>query len=69
MEKINRANTIIRVQPDVYEELTHLVKMTRRPIGEITSEALRYALDNSHMVQVKAYDVVFGECRRKDTEK
>ena len=69
MEKINRANTIIRLQPDVYEELTHLVQMTRRPIGEITSEALRYALDNSHMVQVKAYDVVFGECRRKETEK
>ena len=69
MEKINRANTIIRVQPDVYEELTHLVQMTRRPIGEITSEALRYALDNSHMVQVKSYDVVFGECRRKETEK
>ena len=69
MEKINRTNTIIRVQPDVYEELTHLVQMTRRPIGEITSEALRYALDNSHMDQVKAYDVVFGECRRKETEK
>ena len=69
MEKINRANTIIRVQPDVYEELTHLVKMTRRPIGEITSEALRYALDNSHMVEAKVYDVYFGECRRKETEK
>lgn len=53
----------------MYEELTHLVKMTRRPIGEITSEALRYALDNSHMVQVKAYDVVFGACREKETEK
>ena len=53
----------------MYEELTHLVQMTRRPIGEITSEALRYALDNSHMVQVKAYDVVFGECRKKETEK
>ena len=65
MEKINRTNTIIRVQPDVYEELTHLVKMTRRPIGEITSEALRYALDNSHMVQVNAYDVYFGDVRGK----
>lgn len=49
----------------MYEELTHLVKMTRRPIGEITSEALRYALDNSHMVQVKAYDVYFGDVRGK----
>ena len=65
MEKINRANTIIRIQPDVYEELTHLVKMTRRPISEIATEALRYALDNSHMVQVKAYDVVFGDVRGK----
>lgn len=65
----HKSNTIIRIQPDVYEELTHLVKLTRRPISEIATEALRYALDNSHMVQVKAYDVVFGECRRKETEK
>ena len=65
----HKSNTIIRIQPDVYEELTHLVKLTRRPISEIATEALRYALDNSHMVQVKAYDVVFGECRKKETEK
>ena len=65
----HKTNTIIRIQPDVYEKLTHIQQMTRRPISEIATEALRYALDNSHMVQVKAYDVVFGECRRKETEK
>ena len=69
MEKINRANTIIRIQPEVYEELTHLVKLTRRPISEIATEALRYALNNSHMVEAKVYDVVFGACREKETEK
>lgn len=69
MEKINRANTIIRVRPDVYEELTHLVKMTRRPISEIATEALRYALDNSHMVEAKVYDVYFGDVRGKVGEK
>ena len=53
----------------MYEKLTHIQQMKRRPISEIATEALRYALDNSHMVQVKAYDVVFGECRRKETEK
>ena len=64
----HKSNTIIRIQPDVYEELEYIRKMTRRPVSEIATEALRYALDNSHMVQVKAYDVVFGECRRKETE-
>lgn len=62
----HKSNTIIRIQPDVYEELTHLVKLTRRPISEIATEALRYALDNSHMVEVQAYDVVFGECKGKE---
>lgn len=62
----HKSNTIIRIQPDVYEELTHLVKLTRWPISEIATEALRYALDNSHMVEVQAYDVVFGECKGKE---
>ena len=61
----HKTNTVIRIQPDVYEELNHLVKLTRRPISEIATEALRYALDNSHMVQVKAYDVYFGDVRGK----
>lgn len=65
----HKSNTIIRIQPDVYEELTHLVKLTRRPISEIATEALRYALDNSHMVEVQAYDVVFGECKGKVHER
>ena len=65
----HKTNTIIRIQPDVYEELEYIRKMTRRPVSEIATEALRYALDNSHMVQVKAYDVVFGACREKETEK
>ena len=59
----HKTNTIIRIQPDVYEELNHLVKLTRRPISEIATEALRYALDNSHMVEVQAYDVYFGDVR------
>lgn len=63
-----RANTIIRVAPDVYEELVHLTQMTRRPIGEIATQALRYAIDNSRMVKVKAYDVAFGECEGRKKE-
>lgn len=61
----HKSNTIIRIQPDVYEELEYIRKMTRRPVSEIATEALRYALDNSHMVEVQAYDVVFGECKGK----
>lgn len=65
----HKSNTIIRIQPDVYEELTHLVKLTRRPISEIATEALRYALNNSHMVDAKVYDVYFGDVRGKVGEK
>lgn len=64
----HKTNTIIRIQPDVYEELTHIQQMTRRPISEIATEALRYALDNSHMVEAKVYDVYFGDVRGKAGE-
>ena len=65
----HKSNTIIRIQPDVYEELTHLVKLTRRPISEIATEALRYALDNSHMVEAKVYDAYFGDGNGKERAK
>ena len=58
-------NTIIRVSPDVFEELRRLTEMTRRPIGEITSEALRFALGNTRMIEVKAYEVAFGEEKKE----
>lgn len=61
----HKTNTIIRIQPDVYEELEYIRKMTRRPVSEIATEALRYALDNSHMVEAKVYDVYFGDVRGK----
>lgn len=65
----HKSNTIIRIQPDVYEELEYIRKMTRRPVSEIATEALRYALDNSHMVEAKVYDVYFGDVRGKVGEK
>ena len=65
MARPSYPNTIIQVAPDVYDELHRLTQMTRRPIGEITTEALRYALENSRMVEVVAYDVAFGECKGK----
>lgn len=65
----HKTNTIVRVQPDVYEELAYIRKMTRRPISEIATEALRYAIEHSHLVEAQAYDVVFGACREKETEK
>lgn len=65
----HKSNTIIRIQPDVYEEIEYIRKMTRRPVSEIATEALRYALDNSHMVEAKVYDVVFGDVMGKVGEK
>lgn len=65
MDKPKNKQSIIRIDPDVYEELQRLVRMTRRPISEIATQALRFALDNSRMVEVKAYDVAFGDCDGK----
>ena len=65
----HKTNTIIRIQPDVYEELEYIRKMTRRPVSEIATEALRYALNNSHMVEAKVYDVYFGDVRGRVGEK
>lgn len=65
----HKSNTIIRIHPDVYEELEYIRKMTRRPVSEIATEALRYALNNSHMVEAKVYDVYFGDVRGKVGEK
>lgn len=60
-------NTIIRVAPEIYDELQDLCKQTHRPIGAIASEALEFALNNYTLVEVKAYDVRFGDKeRRKD---
>ena len=65
----HKSNTIIRIQPDVYEELEYIRKMTRRPVSEIATEALRYALDNSHMVEARVYDVYFGDGSGKESAK
>jgi hypothetical protein len=34
--------------------------MTNRSIGDIASDAIAFALDNSRMIEVKAYDIAFG---------
>lgn len=65
MDTSKNRQGVIRISPDVYEELQRLVQMTRRPIGEIATQALEYALSNSRMVEVKAYDVAFGDCDGK----
>lgn len=61
----HKHNTTIRIKPDMYAELDQLSKLTRTPISEIASDALRYALNNSHLVQADCYDVVFGRCGKK----
>jgi hypothetical protein len=68
MDRHKHQNTIIRVSPDVFEELRRLTELTRRPIGEITSEALRFALGKTRMIEVKAYDVAFGEEKKEGTK-
>ena len=56
-------NTIIRVAPEIYDELQKLQEETGRPISDIASMGLRYALDRAVMVEKTIYDIAFGERR------
>ena len=62
MQKTYR-NTIIRVSPEIYDELQKLQEETGRPISDIASLGLRYALDRAVMVERTVYDIAFGERR------
>lgn len=67
MDRHKYPSTVIRIAPEIYDELQELQRATRRPLGAIASEALEFALNNYTLVEVKAYDVRFGkEERRKD---
>lgn len=61
MAKPAYRNTVIRVEPEIYDLLHNLQQATNRPIGYITSQALSYALKHVKMVEVKTYDVAFGD--------
>lgn len=65
MDRHKYPNTVVRLAPEIYDELSALCKQTRRPIGEIANEALEFALNHSRIVEVKAYDVRFGEGKEK----
>ena len=50
----------VRVDNDVYDDLVRLSEMTRKPISEIASTALRYAFENSTLTETKVYNLSFG---------
>ena len=64
MQKSYR-NTIIRVDPDIYDEIWKIHEETGRTINEIASMGLRYALDRSVLIEKTILDIAFGE-RRSD---
>ena len=67
MGRPNYTTPVIRIAPEIFDELQELQMTTHRPLSEIASEALEFALNNYTLVEVKAYDVRFGkEERRKD---
>ena len=60
MQKSYR-NTIIRVAPENYDELQRLQEETGRPMSDIASMGLRYALDRAVMVEKTVYDIAFSD--------
>lgn len=57
---INSKQPIVRLRSETYARLETLTRMTNRSIGDIASDAIAFALDNSRMIEVKAYDIAFG---------
>lgn len=57
---INGKQPIVRLRSETYARLETLTRMTNRSIGDIASDAIAFALDNSRMIEVKAYDIAFG---------
>ena len=65
MGRPNYTTPVIRIAPEIFDELQELQRATHRPISEIASEALGFALDHYTLVEVKAYDVRFGDKERR----
>ena len=57
---VNGKQPIVRLRSETYARLEQLTRMTNRSIGDIASDAINFALDNSRMIEVKAYDIAFG---------
>lgn len=55
-----RQAPLVRIKPDVAEQVAMLCEQTRRPISEIVSEALRFALKYAKLVPTQCYDVQFS---------
>lgn len=60
-----RRTRIIRISEEIYTELERIRALTRLPISETATRALRYALDNSRLVNAKVYDIEFGDCQKE----
>lgn len=52
-------NSIIRIEPDLFDELNRLSNITRTPVKEIASRALRFALEHVVTKPIECYDVEF----------
>lgn len=64
-----RTTRIIRVSEEVYAELERIQTLTRRSISDTATRALRYALDNSRLVNAQCYDIEFGKCSKRKGER
>lgn len=50
---------VIRIDLELVEELERLATLTRTPIKQITSDAIRFALQYAVIKPVECYDVEF----------
>ena len=51
---------VIRIHDDVYADLERISEKTRLPMSEVASRALRFAFENSRLVETKVYNISFG---------
>ena len=55
----NRSSKVIRIDLELVEKLEQLAVITRTPIKEIASNAIRFALQYAVTKPVECYDVEF----------
>ena len=64
-----RPQSVVRIKPEVYDELVRLADLTRKPIGVIASAAIECGLAHSSVTPVQQHNISFdGEVLRKGSE-
>ena len=58
-KRSGRSSKVVRVDLDLIDQLAHLSDVTRTPIKDIASKAIRFALQHAVTKPIECFDVEF----------